>query len=360
MLKVQEFLKSRSLESLESCLGITNNKHPDGRVILNYCQIESPKLDPIVRECRGLVLGPNFELVAKGFDRFFNLGEAPDLQSNFNWNSLFWTEEKVDGSIIFVYSYCGKLCINTRNSFGEGQINDSEWTWNKLVLSVLPQRAINYVLQNEGATLVLELCSPYNKVVRTYASPKLYLLTVFDEYWELSLYHTKLLADQLGLEKPKLHHFGSKEQVLGYIEGLEKDDPTNEGVVLRDYKNVRIKVKTKTWYALSALKDNGNLFSHRRLIPLILKNEHEEALCYFPELQAKVQPLVRFIDNSLVAIDLVWEQTKNIGPQKDFALTVLPYWYSAILFKARKANCHPKDLIQEFSDLFIKIWEYKK
>lgn len=81
-MKIQDWLRNNggNLELLEEQLGIKSNCHEDGRVILNYDQINSPKNNDLVRECRGLVLDKNnnWELVARSFSRFFNLGEIVD------------------------------------------------------------------------------------------------------------------------------------------------------------------------------------------------------------------------------------------------------------------------------------------
>jgi hypothetical protein len=193
--------------------------------------------------------------------------------------------------------------------------------------------------------------------VRTYPKTQLFLLTAFDGIHEYTPEMTLGLAEYLRLNTPSVFKIKSKDDVLSLIHELEKHDPTNEGFVLRDRNNLRIKIKTKTWYALSALKDNGNLFSHRKLLPLILKNEHEEALCYFPEVRYKVESLIEFVNKAKLDLNLVWEQVKSIGAQKDFAIAVLPYWYSAILFRARKEGVEPESLLSEFVDLFIKVYE---
>ena len=50
MMEVQKFLRNGgTLDTLNEQFGIKNVKHEDGRVILNYCQINSPKAHPIVR-----------------------------------------------------------------------------------------------------------------------------------------------------------------------------------------------------------------------------------------------------------------------------------------------------------------------
>lgn len=78
-MKIQDWLRNNggNLELLEQQLGIKTTCHEDGRVIFNYSQIDSPKQNPIVMECRGLVLdmNNNWELVARSFPRFFNYGE---------------------------------------------------------------------------------------------------------------------------------------------------------------------------------------------------------------------------------------------------------------------------------------------
>lgn len=77
MLNVQQFLQTKSLEDLTAELGIRVTRHDQlPLIILNYDQIESPKANEIVVECRGLVLEEGtWEIVARSFRRFFNFGE---------------------------------------------------------------------------------------------------------------------------------------------------------------------------------------------------------------------------------------------------------------------------------------------
>ena len=58
MLEVQKYLKSgKNIVDLESEFSIKTTFHPNlPLVILNYNQIESPKTETIVRECRALNL----------------------------------------------------------------------------------------------------------------------------------------------------------------------------------------------------------------------------------------------------------------------------------------------------------------
>jgi hypothetical protein len=97
ILKVQEYLRSgKSLEDLTSELGMKRNTL-DGLVLLNYSQTDSPKIHPIVMECRALVLEiDTWDLISMGYKRFFNHCEAKEVTDDFPFHRSF-AIEKVDG-----------------------------------------------------------------------------------------------------------------------------------------------------------------------------------------------------------------------------------------------------------------------
>jgi hypothetical protein len=96
-LEIQRYLRSgKTLEDLESEYAIKHSSVGD-LFIFNYSQIDSPKTERIVRECRGVILqSPNWDLVSYPFFRFFNSSEVPELHEDFNYE--FATAfEKIDG-----------------------------------------------------------------------------------------------------------------------------------------------------------------------------------------------------------------------------------------------------------------------
>ena len=138
-LHVQAFLrKGSTLQDLKNDLGIKYVENDDGRVILNYCQIKSPKTHPIIIECRGLTLDSNnnWNVVGRAFDRFFNYGEHTDLTLLFDWSN-FECSVKEDGSLITLY-YINGWKINTRGSFANSKCNFSNNSWRDLVFEQLP------------------------------------------------------------------------------------------------------------------------------------------------------------------------------------------------------------------------------
>ena len=77
---------------LETELGITVKEY-DNIIILNYSQIDSPKYNDIVNECRSLILDKNtYHVLSRSFDRFYNYNEDPNSKS-FNFSDMICMEK---------------------------------------------------------------------------------------------------------------------------------------------------------------------------------------------------------------------------------------------------------------------------
>lgn len=78
-MKTLEFIKEHGLSALTEKLGIAVKPFitPSGDTLylLDYNQIDSPKTDPIVCECRSLIIDSDYNVVSRSFDRFFNYSE---------------------------------------------------------------------------------------------------------------------------------------------------------------------------------------------------------------------------------------------------------------------------------------------
>src|SRR4029077_15803171 len=126
MLEIQKFLRSGGTFEELRARGIYDYEHPSLPLVgLKYDQIEAIKSDPLVIECRGIVLEKgSWNIIAKGFDRFFNLGEQPEIFKDFDWEE-FVCQTKEDGSLIFLYHYADEWRVNTSGSFAQGECNFS-------------------------------------------------------------------------------------------------------------------------------------------------------------------------------------------------------------------------------------------
>lgn len=370
---IQDYLRSKSgepneiLTALQAEYGIKNNCHEDGRVILNYDQIESyeHKTNPMVMECRGLVLNrfDNWSLVARAFPRFFNLGEDVEGQKEFNWESCIGTS-KEDGSLLIVYYWNGQWRVNTRNSYAEGLVNGGELTWRQLAeKAIVNTQHLNWKLSEyshwenlfyQNCCYVLELCSPYNKIVRAYGQPTVYLLSVFIQGCEQTWSGVKAEGQRIGIPAVQEFKFDDHYEVVNHINTVSQTDKTWEGVVLRDKNNFRIKVKSATYVELHRLADNGNVARPDRLIKFVLAGEQDEVLTYFPDLEELITEMTITVNASIWAMNTIWEQTKNLESQKEFALAVKDFSYAPFLFNARKTGRNPEEIFRSEPDLVLK------
>lgn len=365
MLEVQKFLQAgHSLAELEKQVGVKATFHPtDNRVILNYDQINSPKLHPIIRETRGLVLDKTrWNIVARAFPRFFNLGEVPEEDKLFVWEDSIATY-KEDGSLILVYFYNGQWHVNTRGSFGSMPVNGLDFTWRDLFFSALGDAA-KVERMRRGCTYVFELCSPYTQVVRRYAKPKVYLLSVFDNVdGEESFEYTLAEAELLNVEVPPAFKFGESTQAADHIAHIAKTDKTFEGVVLRDVNDRRIKMKSASYVEIHRLSNNGNVAIPRNIAKIILDNEQDEILAYFPALKNDFDKVKAKIDKMVNDMDNLWYCFHDEKSPRKFAEAVGKCKLAKLLFDAKKRGVNPKQLLteEEFKAILIRIIdnEYK-
>lgn len=354
MLNVQNWLlqNNSNYALLEQQLGIKATHHEDGRVILNYSQIDSDKHNPIVQECRGLVLNSHYpdHLVARAFPRFFNYGEMKDRERNFVWEGCK-TYHKEDGSLILTYRWNGDYHLNTRASFGNGEVVQGVITWRQLFEQAVPnwknrQQFADYGGELAGVTLVWELCSKYNKVVRDYPTPTAYLLTAFTGETEWTDEVVDSLAAKLGVLRPAKTTCLDICDTQAYIAKIVENDMTFEGVVVRDCNNLRFKIKSPFYLQLHKTINNHEL-TKDRIIKILLEIGLDEFCLFFPEIKSKLDDLYQQMLEITEEIKQIWPKICNIQSQKDFALSINHLKFKSILFTARKLGKHPLDCIDE-------------
>jgi len=172
MLEVQKYLQTNTLADLQEEFGIKVREYPD-RAVLNYCQINSAphRFTPIVRECRSLILSlPDFSVLSRSFDRFYNHGEDPDTNDFPVKDSIIF--EKLDGSLIPVYHDGAKWCVSSRSmAYAEGGAgDDGTTTFYEIFCKALGediQKAFEKA--NSALSYVFELTTPTHRVVKATA-----------------------------------------------------------------------------------------------------------------------------------------------------------------------------------------------
>lgn len=359
MLEVQKYIYENGLLSLEKDFAITLNFHEkDERVILNYNQLESPKLNEKVRDCRALTLNSwTGEIIARSFRRFLNWSEGTrDEMNRFNWDKC-WTTEKCDGSLLLVYYWHGQWNVQTRNSYADGLVNGCGYTWRQIAEMAIDLSKLEPV---SGRTYNFELCTPYNQVVKIYKQPTAYLLTIFDGEVEWTHDAVENFAQDFGLTRPFSVFCRDPFEVSYAVAREAERDKRSEGFVVRDCFNARYKFKSEEYLRLSHLSNNGNICNVKHIVPIVLKGEQDEMIAYFPYIEEVVYKVDIIISDLLETLDNFWFVNSVEKSKKSFALGIEKCPLKGILFGVYGKTYEEVDLRKELSKNLDNVIEYVK
>jgi hypothetical protein len=355
--------KYNDLAKLTEEFGIKTYTHKSLPLVgFKYNMIDSPKYNEIVRWARGSVLEVGtWNIVAQPFKRFFNFGECEEERVKFDWNN-FTVTEKVDGSLMILYNYQDRWFLNTSGSFGDGDVGTTKMTWNNLFWQTVEGQLWDDVtkeewtgLLNKDYTYLFELCTIHNKVVRLYANPIVYFLGAFDikNGYELTHGEVEEESTKIFIHMPQTYKYTKMSEILDFLHEKESSDPTYEGVVIRDRRGIRFKVKNEAYLRLHHMADNGNIANPKCYVPFLVKGEKDEVLTYFPELKPLMDKAEEKIQEEWKKLLDLWKECYKIESQKDFALSILKRTkFSGILFTLRKI----KGLEQTEEDL-LSLWQ---
>ena len=267
-----------------------------GLYCLKYSHI-AHKSHWVSRACRGTILDKDHQgqwrLVAAGFERFYNLGEVPDLQDQFNWDS-FRVEEKWDGSLIILFYYLpeGKWVTATSGSpRGKGFVGKSDWggSFSDLYWECFNRNDLNVGDLDKSKIYVQELITPHNRVVVDYHEQWLIrTLTVRD-----AVTFSELSNKENSCTKGLLPNLLS---TLDNTSGLE-----SEGFILVDDSGNRIKMKAPNYVQLHRANSNGQ----PDLGQLWRTGELEEFLIYFPQFTKDAEVMVSKLNQDLDTIEQI-------------------------------------------------------
>lgn len=358
-MQVLQYIKENGIQKLNEELGIMVKLYEEGLYVLNYDQINSPKANPIVMECRGLIIDHSFNIVSRSLDRFFNLGEQPDTQAHLDWSKAACAE-KVDGSLIKIYSWKNTWYCSTRGTaFAESNCNFGD-SFKSLIFKALDcddevefQHLCNLWLDSDW-TYVLELTCRENRVVKSYDGYTLhYLASRHNQSGEFGDDYEKQAALMIGAREINTFKFSSVDDCINTAKHLP--DLEEGYVVYQDGKPV-CKVKSPAYVAVHHIRGEG--LSPKRIMQLVLINEQDEYLNYFPEDEKFFTPYVEALSYLLRRIDTEWAQYGDIQDQKEFAIQVKDLPFSAVLFQTKQKKMGPCDVFHQQSESYkMKVLE---
>lgn len=375
-MKVQEYLRGKNdplqaLATLKEELGIRYKVYEeDGIVILDYDQIESPKTNPIVIECRSLILSyPEFDVVSRKYDRFFNLGEAPELYKDFDFANAH-VMEKADGSLVGVYynPHTSRWDVSTRGMAKAEGAHTFGGTWREKILAAFgfaDEDAFQSFFDAElhkDYTYIFEYISPENRIVTKYEAPMMVMTGCRSKSGQEDVFYAirslvDIFRDQnLKVRRPKRYRLESDD----LVSEADKLPDLQEGFIIWcENTQRRVKVKSKTYLVAHKLRGNDAVPTRKNVLTLVLEGEVDEFLAYFPEWKDIIGAAQREVDELLADAMIYWEKAKGLESQKEFALVVKSAKAPWILFSARKngtipsVEFHKADLSQKLKTLGV-------
>lgn len=397
---------------LEEALGITVKDYGN-YMMLNYSMINSPKHDPIVKECRSLILDKNndYRVLARAFDRFLNYGEDPNTEDFKIEDSISY--EKVDGSLVLLWfnPYTGEWTWSTRKmAHAEGETRLGGKTFHELIMETVTEEGfkdivdhINKLNKYISYTYIFELVSTETRVVVQYGENKLYYLgsraneygTEFipdcEEYENISgKFSVSFLVDSLHkkypylknkIVLPKLHKFKTFEDIVSNFPKnvvlLESRDPEKRHSKEDLFQNCLNVVDTKInmkeieeGYVCISKRDNNTLWrlkiknptylayahirengilSEKKIAYFVMSNEYGEYLSIYPEDKGFFDPYIEAREKLFSEIDKQWNKFKFIDDKKEYALRVKDLRISGILFKLKSGKTL-EEIVNEWLD----------
>lgn len=311
-------------------------KHYDGKelinqnlVMLSYNQIFSDFHNPIVRECRGIIIDKvTMKAVCVPFFKFGNQGES--YADKIDWSTAH-VLQKIDGSLIKLYFYNGTWRIATNGTINAlecdlpSDLGPSK-TFGELFLNNIPVDSF-LDIADKDYTYMFEICSPWNRVVTPWQTTEIFFL---------GMRHNETLQETLPDDRfmpilpPKMYPLTS----LAEVEAASKELPfQDEGYVVVDADFKRVKIKGPAYVKIHHLRSEGP-FTMKRAFELVQANEVGEFLSYYPEYTNVVEGVRSKLDVIKEALKeqetLVFSQ--NFLSRKDYALFVKDFQYKSYFF----------------------------
>ena len=306
---------------------VVKNDHPTLPLsIYNYSRTTQyeGKWDNITKSCRGLILDREGNVVAKSFDKFFNLEEHNPEEIP---NEEFEVYEKLDGSLGILFWYQGKWILASKGSFISDQaIKGKNILNSKYNVEPIPK----------GYTTLVEIIYPENRIVCSYGNDEvLVVLSMVSNASGKELDYDSLLKinEETGLPVIKKYDGIKDYKTLKTL--ISKD---REGYVVRFRNGFRIKIKGDEYVRLHRILtgfSNVDIWEY-----LKDKKDLNELLDKVPdEFDAWVRNTVNELNSQFEGIEKeyqwifkVTKRVEGIEDRKIFAEYAMRYKNPSILF----------------------------
>ena len=330
MLAIIEYIRKNGLEKAISEFNLICKEY-EHKILLKYNQIESNMSIPEVQDCRGIILEKGtWNVMSLAFRKFFNSGETH--AAKIDWDTAHILN-KEDGTMIQVYWDWYKevwFAATTGTAEGEGEVNNKYGTtFNELFWdTVISKYTFNTCLLDKNHNYVFELTTPYNIVVTPHGESSAKLLAVRNilTLKELSQFDLFMVSESLGIPLVKSYNLnvGNADELAKTLVGMPWSE---EGYVVRDANDNRVKIKNPAYLAVHHLK--GKTAEHN-IMTIVKTNEIEEFASTFPGRKEELYRLKEAYDELVSKLESIWSELDEIRPsdassdeRKRFAMSLM-------------------------------------
>lgn len=336
----------------------TRHKEYPNLVLFKYNQIDSPFAEPLVRECRGIILDENndWNVVSFPFTKFFNYGEGHAAE--IDWNSAR-VMEKVDGSLSTIYYYDGAWRVATSGTpDASGKVNDFGFSFHELFWKTFEKYTVDLSSLPKNHCFIFELTSQYNRIVVRHAEPSLTLLGArnIDTLQELTVEEASKFLPTIPAVRTYL--LNSFEEILETFPSI--NPLSQEGYVIVDKSFNRVKCKSPAYVSLHHMA--GGLASNKGLLQIVVNGEIEEIIASFPEYKDTLIDMKTKFGEIVSELNAFYETIKHHEVQKDFAIAAQKCKCAAALFayRAKKSESIHHYIRAMKIDHLLKMLGYKE
>jgi RNA ligase len=282
----------------------------EGYTVINYVVSMADTFDmtgsndiggAVRRECRGLIFGPDGNLMSRPFHKFFNVNEREETQMNqIDLSQQHVIMEKMDGSMIRPLIVDGYLRLGTKMGVTEVAMNAETW------LAAQDPEKMNWLrtIVESGSTPLFEWISRKNQIVIDYAIEDLVYLgsrrNVTGEYY-------------FNESAPFTHvpRYGTVEGNFDDYIARQRSAEGREGDIIRFADGHMLKIKND-WY-VRIHKTVDKIRFDRHIVELILHEEIDDAIPMLPQHEAdRVREFAQRFGEHLHAVVEGYERYWNI------------------------------------------------
>jgi T4 RnlA family RNA ligase len=250
------------------------NKHPEKDLYLvKYIHLGIDWSIEGALDARGLILDSSGNVVARPYKKFFNYKELEGREdlpehirqlSEWEENIPYEVQEKVDGSLIILFSYQGDLIFASSGSFNSEHSKAAEKLFYEQFSASTISRMKKGILRNEKFSLLFELVGPHYQIVVPYEKEQLILhdIIALDPTGMVQAQTVRTIAAALEIPMVKKYDLTQRE-----LEEAQSELKDVEGFVIKFANGKMLKIKTEDYFTKA--KDVaiffGKFFTYRKI-----------------------------------------------------------------------------------------------